>query len=177
MLPYLAILGTGWIPLLRGRLRTAAVAAVCGIALIYAVGAVADSGPQLRIDLVGATDSNHRHVALYSPGGWIAGKPDSSGAVFSVMKSARDAGMAIQFDPGAQQPRFNHPGLDIMSRMASVPFASPFDPNNPRMATITYRNPPPPEPRPCAVSSDGSGIYLYRGPVEVPFEQREFFCP
>jgi hypothetical protein len=77
----------------------------------------------------------------------------------------------------AQQAHFNHPGLDIVSREAGIPIAIPFDPADPREAMISNRNPPLPDRPPCGVLDHGTGIYLSRGPFEVPYEQRRFLCP
>jgi 4-amino-4-deoxy-L-arabinose transferase-like glycosyltransferase len=179
-LVYLAVLGTGWIPLLRVPWRTVAAAAVCVIALINVVGTVADSGAPTRISLPGAPKSGlgERQFTLYSPGGWIRGKPETTGAALDVMRRARDVGIErIAFDPGANQSDFNHPGLDIMSRVAGLPLAIPYDPRDRDAAMLLNRTPQPGDPEPCALSSYGVAIYLSRGPVELPFEQRRIFCP
>jgi 4-amino-4-deoxy-L-arabinose transferase-like glycosyltransferase len=179
-LPYMAILGTGWLPLLRTPWRTVAVTAFCALAALNVVGAVADSGPQVRITLPGAPKSGlgERQFTLYSPGGWISGRPETNGAVLQVMRAARDAGVdGIAFDPGANQSEFNHPGLDIMSRVAGLPLAAPYDETNPRHLLLQNRLPPPADPAPCAVTSEGMGIYLSPGPLTTPFEQRDFTCP
>jgi hypothetical protein len=42
---------------------------------------------------------------------------------------------------------------------------------------IVNRTPQPGDPEPCAVTSRGVAIYLARGTPEVPFEQRELYCP
>lgn len=180
-LPYMAVLATGWIPSIRGRPRAVAIAVVCAIALLNTVGTVADSGAPIRLSLPGASDTGlgQRQFTLYAPGGWIAGQPETEGAVLDVMRAAKADGIeAIAFDPGATQPDFNHPGLDILSRVAGIPIALPYDESDPRQALLLNHNPPiPRQPKPCAVTSDGMGVYLTKGPVPVPFEQREFYCP
>ncbi len=179
-LPYMAVLGTGWIPLVRAPLRTVAIAAVCLIAAVNVIGAVADSGSPVRITLPGAPKSGlgERQFTLYSPGGWIVGKPETEGAALAVMRAAKaDGAEAIAFDPGANQSNFNHSGLDILSRVAGLPLAVPYDEGDPRHVLISNRQPPPEEPKPCAVTSDGMGIYLSTGPLVGPFEQRRFYCP
>jgi 4-amino-4-deoxy-L-arabinose transferase-like glycosyltransferase len=179
-LPYMAVLGAGWIPLLRAPLRTIAIAAVCVIAVVNIGGAVADSGAPVRLTLPGAPKSGlgERQATLYSPGGWIAGRPETEGAALAVMRAAKAGGVeAIAFDPGATQSNFNHPGLDILARVAGLPLATPYDEENPRHALLSNRQPPLEEPAPCATTRDGMGIYLSTGPAAVPFEQRRFICP
>jgi hypothetical protein len=180
-LPYMAVLGTGWIPLLRVRWRTIAVVALCVVALVNVVGTVADSGAPTRITFPGAPKSGlgEREFTLYAPGGWIAGKPETEGAVLDVLRAAarHDSIEAVAIDPGAQQSDFNHPGVDILSRVAKIPLAIPYDPDDPGHAMILNRTPVAGDPRPCAVTSRGVAIYLSRGPTDVPFEQRRIFCP
>jgi 4-amino-4-deoxy-L-arabinose transferase-like glycosyltransferase len=177
-LPYMAVLGTGWITMLRARWRVVAIAAISAIALVNIVGTFAGTGTQVRISLPGAPHSGlgEREFTLYSPGGWITGAPEKTGAATDVMRAAKAAGIeAIAFDPGANQAHFNHPGLDIMSRVAGMPIAIPYDPSNPRQAMLS--NHYPATPQACAVQSDGVGIYLVKGPFELPFEQRRLWCP
>jgi 4-amino-4-deoxy-L-arabinose transferase-like glycosyltransferase len=178
MLPYFAVLAGGGVALMRGRARVAAMAFIGLFALVNVLGAATGTGERVRIDLPGATDVNKRHIGIYSPGGWVSGPPDASGAVLAVMRAAKAAGIEkIAFDPGAQQAHFNHPGLDIVSREAGIPIAYPFDPANPRHAMLSNHFPPLADPPPCGITDDGTGIYLSHSPVEVPYEQREFFCP
>jgi 4-amino-4-deoxy-L-arabinose transferase-like glycosyltransferase len=179
MLPYLAILGTGWIPLLRARARAVAAAGISAVALLNVVMTVWGTGAPGSILIKGAPgQSQGRQLTFWLPQGWIAGRPESSSAIVDVMRAAHANGIdAIAFDPGANQSRFNHPGLDILSRVAKVPIAIPFDPNNPREVVISNRNPPLADRKPCGMLSDGTGIYLSRGPVDIPFEQRSFWCP
>ncbi len=178
-LPYMAVLGTGWIPLLRLQWRRVAIAALGVIALVNVVGTVADSGTPVRLTGPGAPRSGlgERQLTLYTPGGWIAGRPDTSGAVIEVMRGAKADGVeAIAFDAGAIQSNFNHPGLDVMAREVGLPVAASYDEDDPGHALLANRNPPPADPAPCAVTADGTGIYLSRGPL-VGFELRQFDCP
>lgn len=178
-LVYVAVLGAGWIPLLRGGLRIAAIAALCGVVAVNVVGTIAAPGSRVVVSLPGASEAGlGRKLTLYAPGGWIAGRPETNGAVLDVMRRARSAGVeGIAFDPGANQSAFNHTGLDIVSREAGLPLAAPYDEANPRHVLISNRYPPPADPTPCAVTSWGMGIYLSTGPIEVPFEQRRHWCP
>jgi 4-amino-4-deoxy-L-arabinose transferase-like glycosyltransferase len=178
LLPYLAVFAGGGAVLLRSRARAVAVAAIAGVALVNVVGAVTAWGSAVQVDLPGATVTNMRHAVVYAPGGWISGPPEHSDAVVEVMRAAKAGGIEkIAFDPGAQQPHFNHPGLDVASREAGIPIAIPFDPANPRYAMIANHNPPVPGRPPCGTLDDGTGIYLSTGPIDIPFEARHFICP
>lgn len=179
MLPYLAVLGTGWIELLRHRWRTAAIAAIGGVALLNVVMTIWGTGPIGKLYIKGAPgNSQGRQLTFWLPQGWIAGRPETSSAIEDVMRAAHAGGIeAIAFDPGANQSRFNHPGLDIQSREAGIPIAIPYDFNNRHNAVISNRNPPLEGEVPCGMLSDGTGIYLTRGPVDIAFEQREFYRP
>jgi 4-amino-4-deoxy-L-arabinose transferase-like glycosyltransferase len=178
-LPYLAVLGAGGIVLLRGRWRAAAIAAFAALAAVNVVGTVADSGAPTRLSMPGAPHSGlgEREFTLYAPGGWIAGRPESSGAVKDVMRRAKRDGIeAIAFEPDAAESNFNHPGLDIASREVGLALAIPYDEESPRNVLIAARQPLPGIPPPCARMRDGTGVYLSKGPIE-PFERREFYCP
>jgi hypothetical protein len=182
-LPYLAVLGTGWIALLRQRWRPFAIGAIAAVALLNVLGTFADTGTPVRITLLPHSPHSglgERQATLYAPGGWIVGAPETSDAIGETMRAAADDPSidSIVFDPGATQSNFNHPGLDIRSREAGIPIAIPFDPGDPRQVVISQRNPPMPDVPPCAVTSNGTGIYLNRGPLaDRPFEQRKFYRP
>jgi 4-amino-4-deoxy-L-arabinose transferase-like glycosyltransferase len=179
MLVYMAALGAGWIPGLRAPWRPVAATALCAIAAINLVGTVADSGAAIRVSLPKSTEGTiQRKLTFYSPGGWVRGEPETEGAVVDVMRRAKADGIeGIAFDPGANQSNFNHSGLDIASREAGLPLAIPFDETSKRNVMIANRAPPSEDPAPCAVTSDNMGVYLFTGPVQVPFEQRQFYCP
>jgi 4-amino-4-deoxy-L-arabinose transferase-like glycosyltransferase len=180
MLPYLAVLGAGWIPLLRGRRRLAAVTAIPAIAVLNLVMTIWVTGPPGDVYVKGAPGNSFgRQLTFWLPQGWIAGQPERSDAVEATLRAAHRSGIgAIAFDAGATQSNFNQPGLDIVSRMAGMPLALTYDPSDRRQAMLANHYPPLPGHPPCGVLSDGTGIYLSRGPVDgVPFEQRDFFCP
>lgn len=178
-LPYLAVLGAGGIVLLRGRWRTAGIAALAAVAAVNVVGAVADSGDAWRLSLPGAPRSGlgEREFTFYQPGGWIAGRPETSGAVKGVMERAKRDGIeAIAFEPDANLAHFNHPGLDIVSREAGLALAIPYDAASSRHVLISIHHPAPDVPPPCDRMRDGTGVYLSKGPI-VEFERRDFYCP
>jgi hypothetical protein len=179
MLPYLAVLGAGWVPLLRRRWRTAAAAALSAVAVFNVVMTVWGGGTIPHIFIKGAPgNSQGRQLTFWLPQGWIAGRPETSSAIVDVMRAAHaDGAQGVAFDPGANQSRFNHPGLDILSREAQVPIAYPFDPNNRREVVISNRNPPLAQHKPCGMLSEGTGIYLTKGSDDIPFEQRQFYRP
>ena len=177
-LTYMAVLGTGWMVSLRLRWRRVAIGALCLIVLVNVAGMFASGGSAV-ISLPGAPPSGlgERRFTIYKPGGWIAGRPESEGAVLKTMQAAKAAGAtAIAFDPGANQSNFNHPGLDVLSRVAGLPIANPYDPDDPQHVMIANLAPAVDDPLPCAVTSSNMGIYLSSGPVEVPFPNRHFVC-
>lgn len=180
MVPYLAVLGTGWIPLLRTRWRTVAIGAISGVALLNVVMTLWGSGEPGKLFVAGAPgQSQGRQLTFWLPQGWIAGRPEHSGAVLAVMRAAAaDPSIdKIAFDPGAAGVNFNHPGLDIVSREAKIPIAIPYDIHDPRQVMIANRYPLLPGSPPCGILDGGTGIYLSRGDFAVPFEQRRFYCP
>jgi hypothetical protein len=177
MLPYLAVLGSGWIPLLRHRGRLIAGGAIAAVALLNVVMAIWVSGPLGQLYIHGLPSNGEgRQLTFWAPQGWIAGRPETSDAIVQVMRAAHAGGKTIVFDPGADQSRFNQPGLDILSREAKAPIAFPFE-NKPDQVVIANRNPPLATAKPCGMLSDGTGIYLSRGPIDIPFEQRDFYRP
>jgi 4-amino-4-deoxy-L-arabinose transferase-like glycosyltransferase len=179
MLPYLAVLGTGWIPLLRHRGQLIAGGAIAAVALLNVVMTIWITGPIGKLYIKGLPNNEQgRQLTFWEPQGWITGRPETSNAIIEVMRAAHTGGIdKIAFDPGADQSRFNHPGLDIVSREAGIPIAIPYDPNNRHEAVISNRNPPLADQKPCGMLSEGTGIYLSRGTVDIPFEQRDFYRP
>jgi 4-amino-4-deoxy-L-arabinose transferase-like glycosyltransferase len=177
MLPYLAVLAGGGITLVHGRWRTVAIAAIGAVAVANVVLAVWVTGPIGKLYIKGLPSNGEgRQLTFWAPQGWIAGRPETSDAIVQVMRAAHAAGKTIVFDPGADQSRFNQPGLDILSREAKAPIAFPFE-NKPDQVVLANRNPPLTTDTPCGMLSDGTGIYLSRGPIDIPFEQRDFYRP
>jgi hypothetical protein len=179
MLPYLAVLGAGWVPMLRGRWRIAAAGAITAVALLNVVMTIWGTGSIGHLYVKGAPGNSFgRQLTFWLPQGWIAGQPETSDAIVQVMRAAKADGVkAIAFDPGANQSHFNQPGLDILSRIAKAPITWPYDPNAKGVVLLSNRYPPIANPKPCGVLRGGIGIYLSRGPIDVPFENRDFYCP
>jgi Dolichyl-phosphate-mannose-protein mannosyltransferase len=177
LLAYLAVLGTGWVPLLRRRGQLIAGGAIAAVALLNVVMTIWGTGPIAKLYIHGLPSNNEgRQLTFWEPQGWIAGRPETSPAIEQVMRAAHADGKVVVFDPGANQSRFNQPGLDIQSREAKAPIAFPFQ-DKPEQVVIANHNPPLATVRPCGILSDGTGIYLSRGPIDIPFEQRDFYRP
>jgi hypothetical protein len=196
-LVYMAVLGTSWIPKLKGLLRPALTAA-----LLAAVAATFISVPfgaggrnyALRASLPGAypeKTNGDRFITFYATTGWIAGPPDSGdGNVLALMRGLRSHGVRAfaaccakgerpegAVEGNANRIDFNVSGLVVTGREAGLHYLEQqgeIQSNDVFLAAY----PPIPGAPPCQRLRDGTGIYAILGdPFGRPVSRYTFICP
>ena len=184
-LVYVAVLATGWLPLLRRpRVRLALAAALVVVAAVNLFGVSIGRGDHVTVSLVDRepTPLGERTIRVYSPTGFIAGEPRDDSAVLEVMKGIRADGFRkLQVEPNGDVT-FSNTGLAVLITIAGLELPKSWNPiRMPRDVPFLNRHPPPGHdgPKPCAMMSGGWGIYVVRQRnVQRGFDSyRRFICP
>jgi 4-amino-4-deoxy-L-arabinose transferase-like glycosyltransferase len=183
-LVYLAVLGSGWIELLRPRAKLAASCVVGALAVVNTLAVSFGLGHAIRITLPGAPRNSgleERHLTLYSPAGWVRGGPEHDGDVLGLMHALHRLGFrVVDFDPvSANVLDFNVEGLRALARIADLHQPGAYAPAKLRSrdAFLLRHFPAAGDPPPCQRLHDGSGVYVELGNPLKPFYRYRFICP
>lgn len=179
---YVAVFGVAWVPALRPRPRHIAAAALVLVAAVNAIGISFGIGQLHRLSFThqAPTPLGERTIRLYTPTGYIVGKPRDDSDVLRVMRAVKADGIdTMELDPGGDST-FSLPGLQVLLRQAGLTQPPVYRANalGPRTAFLMRRPVPPGGPRPCGRVADGQGLYLILGGnAVVPFADLKFYCP
>jgi 4-amino-4-deoxy-L-arabinose transferase-like glycosyltransferase len=179
---YVAAFGVAWVPALRAvRARTVAAVAIAAVAAVNVAAVSFGIGNTVRVGKpLAETMLGERSVRLYSPAGFVVGKPRDDSAVLEVMRAVRADGITtMELDPGGDNT-FATSGLQVLLRLAGLRQPPSYQPTAlPPDTAFLLRHPVPPGgPEPCGRMADGMGVYVVLGGnVVVPFEQYRFYCP
>jgi hypothetical protein len=186
-LVYFAVLGTGWIATARPRVRPWLTAALLAVVTANFVMVSFGVGSTVSVTLPGAATNSislvgARHVAIFSPDGWIHGGPVRDGDLLALFRGLkRDGVQSVEFDGGSTNiADFTNIGLTVFAIMAGL-YVPPQD-NLPAMgphdAFLLRRYAQPGDPPPCQRLLDGTGVYVELGdPLRAPFDEMTFICP
>ncbi|HEV3070309.1 MAG TPA: glycosyltransferase family 39 protein [Solirubrobacteraceae bacterium] len=182
-LVYIAVLATGWIVLMRPRLRLAVTAALAAILAVNFLAVSIGIGHAVRIILPGAPASGvpTRQFTLYSPAGYIRGGPEHDGDILTLMRELKRAGVrTVTFDAGSTDVAdFTTYGLEVRAIQAGLTATAVYNPTalGPRDAFMLRHFPQPGDPPPCQRLKDGSGVYVELGNPVKPFQEYTLICP
>jgi 4-amino-4-deoxy-L-arabinose transferase-like glycosyltransferase len=182
-LVYMAVLGTGWIATAK-RWRVPLTAALGAVLAINLFGISAGLGRTVRFALPGAPTNSilaERHITLYSPDGWLRGRPEHDGDLLALMRGLKRIGVrTVTFDAGSSNYiNFNISGLQVLATEAGLSFTAIYNPAGlgPRDAFVLRHVPQPWDPLPCQRLNDGTGVYVVLGYAYIPFANYTFICP
>jgi 4-amino-4-deoxy-L-arabinose transferase-like glycosyltransferase len=181
-LVYLAVLGTGWIPLLRARWRIAAIAVLGVVVVLNTAAGSFGVGHDVRVAFAGGPPGSRLHergFTLYAPS--IGGAPQRRPDVQAIMRGLRARGIrVVDFDAGsANVPAFNLQGLRALARIVGLSQPRVYDPGRlgPSDAFMLRHAPVAGDPPPCTRFADGTGLYIELGNPLKPFTSYTFVCP
>jgi hypothetical protein len=181
-LVYVAALGVAWLPALRGLPRRLAAGALVALAAINAVAVSFGLGHVAQVSFTHQSASmlGERTVRIFSPSGYLIGKPRDDSDVLRVMRDVKRAGIdTMELDPGGDST-FSLSGLKLLLPEAGLKQPAVYQARalDPRTAFLLRHPVPPGGPEPCGRVADGRGIYLILGGnAEVPFESYKLYCP
>jgi hypothetical protein len=189
LLPFLAVIGTGWIVYLRRPARLAAIA-VLGVAVVAnTLGVSFGEGHATSLALVGsppATQQRPDKIEIFTTTGFVSGAPKRDGDVPGLLEALhRDGVMRVGWSISqTEQPDFSWEGLIPLAEVAhlshvllrrpepgesssDVYSASSLTETQSRTALLIHKAAAPYEPVPCTRLSDGTGIWVVRGGAAI----------
>jgi 4-amino-4-deoxy-L-arabinose transferase-like glycosyltransferase len=182
LMPYLAILGTGWIVHLRSAPRLAATALLVLAVLANTLGTTFGVGGQAEVKLVGsppATQALPDRVAIYSNRGFLVAGPQRDGDVPGLLSALRSDGVeVVAFDEAQLQAAdFSGEGLGPLAMIAGLlPSVETSLVNvSPTVAYVLHQSISQGSPPTCTRLSDRTGVWVLRRDPQTG--KVEFYCP
>jgi 4-amino-4-deoxy-L-arabinose transferase-like glycosyltransferase len=187
LMPYLAVLGTGWIVYLPRAARVAAIGVLVLSVVANTIGTTFGVGEQVELKLVGSgTQALPDRIVVYSNKGFLVAGPQRDGDVLNLMRSLRrsDVRMATLNRNQSYEPDFSIEGLYPLSRIAGMllSFDRALVRSSSRVVAFVHHEIPPEAPPPCTRLSDETGVWLVRRNPQsgklmlfCPFRHPEFY--
>ncbi len=183
MLPYLAVIATGWIVHLPRTARWAAIAVVVLGVTANTLGLTFGVGREVRVALaqrMPAGEEGADQIVLYTDAGFLVSGPQRDGDVPGLLTSLRSAGVstvawALE---QSQEPDFSGEGLLPLARIGKltpVVTRTPEFSRSAAVATLLHMPLAPREQPPCTLLSDGTGVWVVR--FDLSTGRLEYYCP
>jgi hypothetical protein len=183
LMPYLAVLGTGWIVHLRRTMRITATAFTGLATLAATLGVTFGVGKTVEFKLVHsppATQAFPDRIVVYSASGFLVGAPQRDGDVPGLLSALRSSGVGtiVISITQSQQPDFSFEGLLPLARISGLQAA--ITPTveygaSSKVATLVHRAIDKGTPPPCRKLADGTGVWILR--FDPSKRRLALFCP
>jgi 4-amino-4-deoxy-L-arabinose transferase-like glycosyltransferase len=183
LLPYLAVIATGWIVHLP---RVAAVAAIAVLALgvtANTVGTTFGLGTTVQVALVHrppAGEDEPDTITFYSTSGFLVAGPRRDGDVPGLLEALHREGVRT-VDWGIEQSRAPDFSFEGLKPLATIAGLSPVITQTPELsasvsvATLIHEPVAPRTPPPCTRLSDGTGVWVVR--YDAATGKTALYCP
>jgi hypothetical protein len=169
LMPYLAVVGAGWIVHLPRAARLAATGVLVLAVAANTLGTTFGVGRPLEMTLVSsppATQAFPDRIVLYSNGGFMVAGPQRDGDVPGLLQALRRDGVqVVTFSQGeSAAPDFSSEGLFPLAMIAglSPSFETGLANTSSTVVALIHRSIPPGAPPTCARLSDGTGVWVLR---------------
>jgi 4-amino-4-deoxy-L-arabinose transferase-like glycosyltransferase len=183
LLPYMAVIATGWIVSLPIVARRVAVGMlVAGVAL-NTLSTTFGAGGEVSVAIARQASSTHllpASMVLYSSSGFLVSGPDRDGDVPGLLQALRRDGVrTVEWSAEESRgPDFSSEGLQPLALIAGLKsavtrglrFGASGD-----VATLVHKPIAAHGPRACATLSDGTGVFVVR--ANPATGTRMFYCP
>jgi hypothetical protein len=183
LLPYLAVLGTGWIVHLPRAARLAAAVLLVLAVVANTLGSTFGVGGQVETQLVNspsAVNPTSDRIVLYSSQGafGVAG-PQRDGDVPGLLRALQREGVRVIIWGGPHErgvANFSTEGLIPLAMIAGLEHSPETIPlgGHPGNAALVHL-PVTVGAIPCTILGDGSGVWVLRGNPATG--TRELYCP
>jgi 4-amino-4-deoxy-L-arabinose transferase-like glycosyltransferase len=183
LLPYLAVMATGWIVCIPVTARRIAVGVlVVGVALntlstTFGVGGEADVAVARSVSSTYVLPAS---IVFYSSNGFLVSGPQRDGDVPGLLEAlGRNGVRAVRWSLAQSVgPDFSYQGLRALALIAGLKSIITQElqySESSEVATLVHRPLSQGGPPPCAKLSDGTGVFVLRANPESG--TREFYCP
>lgn len=185
LLPYLAVIATGWIVFMPRTVQWAAIAVLALGVAANTLGTTFGVGGIVQTELahpLPVGEESADVITYYSNNGFLVAGPKRDGDVPGLLSELHRAGVsevawsAVQ----SREPDFDSEGLLPLTRIAGlrpIITGAPEFSNASTAATFLHLpiNAQSPPGAPCARLSDGTGVWVVR--ANPTTQRRELYCP
>lgn len=182
LMPYLAVLGTGWVFELPRLATVAAVALLAFGVLANTLGISFGVGGQAELKLVGsppASEAGPDRLVLYSSRGFLVGGPKRDGDFPGLLAALRREGVQVVAFEESQikSADFSGEGLGPLVAIAglSPSVQTSLASSSPAAVTVLHEPIGTASPRACAKLGDGTGVWLLR--LDRLLGKVRYYCP
>jgi 4-amino-4-deoxy-L-arabinose transferase-like glycosyltransferase len=182
LMPYLAVIGTGWIVHLPRAPRLAAVALLVLAVLANTLGTSFGVGGQMEAKLLSSppnTEAYPDRVVLYSNRGFLVAGPQRDGDVPGLFKALRGEGVEVVAFHITQieAADFSGEGLGPLAMIAGLlpSVETALASSSASAVTVIHQSRSPASPPACTTLSDGTGVWLLR--LDGLSGQLTYYCP
>ena len=190
LLPYLAVIATGWIVHLPRAASWAAIAVLALGVVANTLGTTFGVGKTEAVTLVNPPPAGEEYadtVTFYSTAGFLVAGPHRDGDVPGLLETLhRDGVRTIAWSAvQSREPDFDTEGLVPLTRIAElspIVTGAPEFRNLPNTATLLHLPVTAGSPPPCTRLTDGTGVWVARynpssGKVELycPYRSPQFY--
>lgn len=183
LIAYVAVIATGWIVCLPGRVRTLALVVLIGGVAANTLGITFGVGSQTTLALVHSlpgTEQLPDRAIVYATQGFVDGAPSRDGDVPGLLSALRRNGVQILDVPLDQSsgPDFSFEGLLPLSTIAGLQANLTRGPEfgrSSRIATLIHEPVAADAPPTCTRVSDGTGVWVAR--FDATAGKLALYCP
>jgi hypothetical protein len=181
LLPFVAVLATGWIVSLRRTPRLLATAVVLLGALANTLGGTFGVGARVNYPLPAIhTEPLAGRYVFYMNRGFLVAGPHRDGDVLAMLQGLRRSGVrVITWNlEESREPDFSFEGLNALAFIAklspSILGSREFS-NSPQVATLIHAPITKQTPPTCTRVTDGTGVWVVR--YDTAVRKLALFCP
>jgi 4-amino-4-deoxy-L-arabinose transferase-like glycosyltransferase len=182
LMPYLAVIATGWIVHLPRVPRLAGAAVLVLAVLANTLGTSFGLGRQVEAKLLSAppnTEAYPDRVVLYSNRGFLVAGPQRDGDVPGLFKALRDEGVeVVAFNANQiEAADFSGEGLGPLALIAGLlpSVETALASSSPAAVAVIHQSVSSSLPPACTTLSDGTGVWLLR--VDQVSGHVAYYCP
>ncbi len=182
LMPYLAVIGTGWIVHLPRTPRLAAAVVLVLAVFANTLSTTFGIGGQVEAKLVSSppnTEAFPDRIVLYSPHGFLVAGPQRDGDVPGLFKALRSNGVKVVAFGTSEiaSADFSSEGLFPLATIASL--STSIEPelvsSSPAVVAVIHEPVLPSLPPACTMLSDGTGVWVLR--IDPVSRQVGYYCP
>ncbi len=184
LMPYVAVIATGWIVHLPRPVRLLATAIVVLGVCANTLGTTFGVGGAVEVRFVHRLPAGEEFadsVRIYNNDGFLVAGPQRDGDVPGLLAALRRSGVEVVVATLEQgiAPDFSFEGLLPLANIAHMRFelvkTTPTFLPEPGRVMMIHEAIAPHAPPPCTRMSDGTGLWLVR--YDAATEQQAYFCP
>jgi hypothetical protein len=182
LLPYLAVVGTGWVFELPRVARLAALALLIGGVLANTLGTTFGVGGQVEAKLVSSPPHSEElpdRIVVYSNQGFLVAGPKRDGDIPGLFATLRREGVeTVAFhEAQIEGPDFSGEGLGPLAMIAGLApsVQTALDASTATAVTVLHEARRASLPAACTTLDDGTGVWLLR--LDPLAHTVRYYCP